>query len=78
MSKRKPKLVRCGKCWERVVDDGVGFQPRKVLKCGKFKIDVTPDDGCTFGEEGDSDYILKRKVSVTLDGHEKVWGHQLK
>lgn len=55
----KPKLIRCGKCYERVVDYGVGFQPHKSLKCAKFKIDVNPDDGCTFGEEGNVDYILK-------------------
>lgn len=76
MSKsKKPKVVRCKNCSDRVEDHGVGFQPYYRLKCSRFQMNVSPDDGCTFGHKGESDYIFKRNnIDVTISGHETVWG----
>lgn len=82
MSKKKkvnkPKLVRCKDCKERVMDYGVGFQPRIHAICGKFDIEIDPYDGCTFGEKGDSLYIAKRiDYGTYLSGHESVFGWEI-
>lgn len=68
------KVIRCKKCGERVLDYGVGFSKGIKLKCCYHNIDVDPDDGCTFGHEGDGQYIVKRETPVELANHEAVYG----
>lgn len=68
MSSKKPKLVRCKKCSNRVIDKGVGFQPKKRLICSYFDKEVTPNDGCTFGSKGESSYSVKRPIPIDICG----------
>lgn len=75
---KKPKFIRCKDCEERVMDYGVGFQPRIHAICGKFDIEIYPYDGCTFGSKGKSQYVAKRADNGTyLNGHESVMGDPL-
>lgn len=69
------KIVRCGKCENRIIDNGVGFTKISKLKCGHFHMDVDKDDGCTFGKEGDQIYSLCRHQDVDLGSHSVVYGY---
>lgn len=71
---KKPKIVRCGKCSNRVVDRGVGFQPYEQLLCAYFDRKVSSEDGCTFGVEGDSLYSTKRPTNIELGDDAAIRG----
>lgn len=68
------KIIRCKHCKNRVIDDGVGFVRERKLLCGYFDLEVDPNDGCTFGKEGDSKYSSKRPMNVDIGGESATQG----
>lgn len=46
------KSVKCKECANRVVVYPIGFETCPEMHCAKFCIEVTEEDGCTFGYKG--------------------------
>lgn len=69
------KVVRCKKCSHRAIFSGCGFVKQRQLMCTIFHRDITLDDGCTFGEEGDPSHKVVTNVDIFLNGHEAVKGY---
>lgn len=74
---KKPKLTRCKRCPKRLIDDGVGFQPKKRLICTYFDREVRPNDGCTFSSCEDGPYFVKRVYDVDLSEYAAVNGDEM-
>lgn len=69
------KVTRCGDCANRVYDLGIGFVPQTVMMCSVMGCGVEPDDGCTFGIEGEGGYVTK-KYDVDIGGYAAVNGYE--
>lgn len=69
------KIIRCKKCGERVVYFGTGFTKERTILCTKFDQEVDPDDGCTFGSEGDPIHKpVRYNIIADISGHPAVYG----
>lgn len=67
-------VTRCYECSNRVYDFGVGFVPATTMMCGMIGIEVSPSDGCTFGEKGDGGYAVK-ECDIIIDSRAAVNGY---
>lgn len=69
------KTIRCKNCENRVEwITCTGFIRETKLSCAYFDMEVDPNDGCTFGKEGEKRYSSKRTVNVDISGDSATEG----
>ena len=67
------ETVKCPDCSLCAVGYGVGFAGSVIRYCTKAQENVTDEDGCTLGSEGEP-MSLCQQVGATVEGHEAVYG----
>lgn len=67
------EVVRCRDCSSCAVGYETGFTGGEVMRCARFDCDVTGEDGCTMGSNGEPS-TLHADCDAVLGGHEAVHG----
>lgn len=69
------KVIRCKKCELCAELENCGFIKKITYICSRTDDEVSLDDGCTFGHEGDH-MIGIDPVKVNISNNAIVWGGQ--